>query len=126
MNIKYDKQFFLTVANLVLLALLLFSIFIVMLFPPHSQRSLYQLGMTGILLSAFFFVDMKYRRIIRWLIIIDIVLIWAYFATGGFALNGFSKSLTIFLYFVIVIILVKQAASSRTVTSIVILEAVNG
>jgi len=126
MNTKNDKQFFLTVANLVLLAFLLLTIFIVMLFPPHLQKTLYQIGVTCILLSAFFCVDMKYRRIIRWLIITDIIVIWTYFATGNFTLNGFSKSLTIFLYFIIVIILVKQAASSKTVTSIVILEAVNG
>jgi len=126
MNIKYDKQFFLTVANLVLLAFLLFSIFIVMLFPPYFQKSLYQIGMTGILLSAFFCIDIKYRRIIRWLIILDIILIWSYFATGNIVLNGFSKGLIICLYFIIVIFLVKQAASSGTVTSIVIIESVNG
>jgi voltage-gated potassium channel len=113
-------------ANLVLSAFLLFSIFIVMLFPLHVQKPLYQIGMTGILLSAFACIDKKYRRIIRWLIALDIILIWAYFSTGDIVLNGLSKSLIICLYFIIAIILVKQAASARTVTSIVILESVNG
>ena len=126
MNNKYSGQFSLTVVNFVLLAFLMFSIFIVMLFPPQAQKPLYQIGMTGTLLSAFFCIDKKYRRIIRWLIALDIILLWAYFATANFVLNGISKSLIICLYFIIVIIMVKQAASSRRVTSIVILESVNG
>src|SRR5829696_6070863 len=126
MNNRYDEKLMLTFANLVLSGFLLFSIFIVMLFPLQAQKPLYQIGMTGILLSAFACIDKKYRRIIRWLIVLDIILIWAYFSTGNFVLNGMSKSLIICLYFTIAIILVKQAASSRTVTSIVILESVNG
>ena len=126
MNFKNVSQQTLTIANLVLLVFLLFSIFVVMLFPSQLQRPFYQICMTCILLSAFFCFDKKYRRIIRWLIALDIILIWAYFSTGNFVLNGISKSLLICLYFIIVIILVKQAASSRTVTPIVILESVNG
>jgi voltage-gated potassium channel len=126
MTNKHSTQFSLTVVNLILLAFLLFSIFFVMLFPERYQKSLYQISMTGILLSAFYCIENRYRRIIRWFILLDIILIWAYFATTNFILNGFSKSLLICLYFIIVIILVKQAASSRTVTSIVILESVNG
>src|SRR5437763_12618892 len=126
MNNKYDGQFTLTIANILLLAFLLFSIFIVMLFPPNFQKPLYQSSMTGVLLSAFFCIDKKYRRNIRWLIILDIVIIWAYFLTNSFLLNTISKSLIICLYFIIVFILVKQAASSRSVTRIVLLESVNG
>jgi voltage-gated potassium channel len=126
MNNKYGGQYTLTIANLVLLAFLLFTIFIVMLFPPQVQRPLYQVCITGSLLSAFFCIDMKYRRVIRWLIGLAIILIWAYFLTASFVLNGISKSLLICLYVIIVIILVKQAASSKTVTPIVILESVNG
>ena len=126
MNTKHDKQFLLTIANLLLMAFLLFSIFIVMLMPLQIQKPFYQIGMTGILLSAFFCIDKKYRRFIRWLIILDIILIWSYFATGNIVLNGFSKGLIVCLYFIIVVILVKQAASSGTVTSIVIIESVNG
>jgi voltage-gated potassium channel len=126
MNNRDDGKYMLTVANLVLSAFLLFSIFIVMLLPPPIQKPLYQIGMTGVLLSSFLCIDKKYRRVIRWVIVMDIIFLWAYFATGNFVLNGISKSLIICLYFIIVIILVKQAAYSRTVTSIVILESVNG
>ena len=126
MNKKEGEQFTLTITNLVLSTFLFSSIFIVMLFQPQIQKPLYQIGMTGILLSSFFCIDKKYRRILRWLIIVDIILIWAYFSTGSFVLNYISKSLIICLYFAIIIILVKQAASSKKVTSIVILESVNG
>jgi voltage-gated potassium channel len=126
MSNKYGGQFTLMIANLVLLALLLFSIFIVMLFPQQVQRPLYQISMIGTLLSAFFCIDKKYRRIIRWLIALDIIFMLAYLSTGNFVLNGISKSLVICLYFIIVIMLVKQAALSKTVTRIVILESVNG
>ena len=126
MDKKRSGNFTLTVANLVLLAFLLFCIFAVMLFPPEVQRTLYQIAMTGTLLSAFFCIDKKYRKILRWLIVLDIISQWSYFATGNIILNGISKSLIILLYFIIVAILVKQAASSRRVTRIVILEAVNG
>jgi voltage-gated potassium channel len=125
MKVKSEEQL-LMIANLLLSAFLFFSIFIVMLFSQQVQRPLYQIGMTCILLSAFFCIDKKYRRIIRWLIMLDIILIWAYFASSNFLLNGLSKALIICLYFIIVTILIKQAALSRTVTSIVILEAVNG
>ena len=126
MHIKYSLKLPLKVANFLLLGFLLFSIFIVMLFPPQYHKSLYQIGMTGTLLSAFFCVDIKYRRIIRWFIILEIILIWAYFATANFILNSVSKSLLICLYLVIIIILVKQVASAQKVNSIVILESVNG
>lgn len=126
MNNKTSAQRIFIVANLMLLGFLLFSIFIVMLFPAQLQRSLYQIGMTGTLLSAFLCIEQKYRRIIRWMIVLDIVLVWANFTMNNFVLDGLSKGLMICLYFIIVLILVKQAASSTKVTSIVLLESVNG
>lgn len=126
MNHKPVGHSKLKIANLVLLAFLLFSIFIVMLFSGQIQKPLYQIGMTGVLLSAFFCIDKKYRRVIRWMIALTIILIWAYFSTGNFALNTISKLLIIFVYLMIVAMLVKQAASSNRVTIIVLLESVNG
>lgn len=126
MSGRYHGQISVRIANIVLMSFSLFTIFVVMLFPLQVQRPLYQIGMTGTLLSAFFCIRAQYRKMIRWVIGINIILIWAYVATGNFILNGMSKSLIICLYFILVIILVKQAASSKTVTSIVILESVNG
>jgi hypothetical protein len=123
---KYDRSVILTVANYGLLAFLLFSIFFVMLFPPQFGKLLYQIGMTGVLLAAFLCIEIKYRRIIRWLIAATIMATWAHFSMEGFVLNLISKSLIIGLYIIIVAILVKQAASSKTVNRIVILESVNG
>jgi voltage-gated potassium channel len=126
MNFRSGNQYTLVVANIVLMVFLLLTIFFVMMFPQTVQRVLYQFCITGILLSAFFCIDKKYRRIIRWVIGLAIALVWAYVLTGNFTLNGISKSLVICLYFIIVILLVKQAATSKSVTRIVILESVNG
>lgn len=125
-NYKYARSALLTVSHYALLAFLLFSIFIVMLFPPQFGKLLYQIGMTGVLLSAFLCIQTKYQRIIRWLIAFTVLATWAYFSIDGFVLNVISKTLIISLYIIIVVTLVKQAASSKTVNRIVILESVNG
>jgi voltage-gated potassium channel len=126
MNLKHTSQYTLTVANLVLMAFLLLAIFVVMTIPSQFQKTLYQFCFGGILISAFFCIDKKYRLYMRWLVILDLLLQWTYLITANFVLNWVSKSLTICLYIVIAIWLVKQAASSKTVTRIVILESVNG
>jgi len=115
-----------TIANLVLMGILLFTIFIVMIFPHPIQRTLYQVSITCILIAAFFCINMRRRRYMRWIFIAVIIIQWAYQLTGDVVMNGFSKSSTICLFVVIAIWLVKQAAYSKTVTRIVILESVNG
>jgi hypothetical protein len=105
---------------------LLFAIFFVMLFPRELQRILYQLSISGILISAFFCIDKMSQRYMRWVFILTIFLVWTHYLSGNILLNVISKSATICLYVSIVFWLVKQAASSKTVTRIVILESVNG
>ena len=126
MERKFSAQFILTVANLSLLIFLLFAIFFVMLFPLIDQKWLYRICILGILISAFFCIDFKYRRYMRWLVMGDLLLQGVYFATDSFVLNSLSKFVMIGLYIIIVILLVKQAANSKTVSAIVILESVNG
>ena len=126
MNLKTDRQFSLTVANLILMAFLLFAIFIVTLIPPQFQKILYQGCFGGILISAFFCIDKKHRVYMRWFVALTILLQWSYLFTDNFLLNTVSKSVTICLYTIIAVWLVKQAATSKTVTRIVILESVNG
>lgn len=126
MKLKSVSLHRLTVANFALMAFLMLAIFFVMLFPSPVQKLLYQFCITGVLLSAFFCIDLSYRRYLRWLMVISILLLWSYFITGNIVLNAVSKSLIIFSYIFIAIRLVIQAASAKTVTRIVILESVNG
>jgi len=126
METRPGAQFRLTVANFSLLIFLLLLIFIVMLFPFSVQKALYQICISGILISAFLCLDKKYRMYMRWLVAGGLVLQWLYFSTGNFVLNGISKTIIVGLYIIIVMLLVRQAASSKTVTRIVILESVNG
>jgi len=115
-----------TYANLVLLALLLFTIFFVMMFPPVVQGILYRSCLTGILIAAFFCVDKKYHRYMQWFFGLSILLLWSNLLTANLVLNGLSKVLNICLYLIIAIRLVQQAASSKTVNRLVILQSVNG
>jgi hypothetical protein len=126
MNFKHGSQYTLTVANIVLMVFLLLGIFVVMMIPPQFQKTVYQLCFGGILISAFFCIDKKHRIYMRWFVALALLLQWSYLFTAGFVLNWVSKSVTIALYIIIAIWLVKQAASSKTVTRIVILESVNG
>ncbi|NEU09570.1 hypothetical protein GZH53_14685 [Flavihumibacter sp. R14] len=126
MELKFIRRYTLTVANIVLMVFLFLTIFFVMLFPQTVQMVLYQFGIGGILISALFCIDKKHRRYLRWFVVAAIVLQWTYIASGGIVLNGISKSVVICLYITIAILLVKHAASSKTVTSIVILESING
>ena len=119
----FSKQSF---ANFSLMFFLILAIFFVMLFPPQIQKILYNFSLTGIFLSAFFCINLKSRRYFWWLVITGIILQWSYFLTGYIVLNVVSKSLSIFLYFIIATLLVKQVATSKTVNRIVILESVNG
>jgi len=126
MNLKPGKQYSLTVANLMLMAFLLFAIFFVMLFPPVFHKMLYQICISGILVSAIFCIDKKHRLYLRWVVAFAIVLQWTYLLTGSIILNGISKAVIICLYVIIAIWLVSLVASSTSVTRIVILESVNG
>ena len=126
MVFKFIRLYNLTVANIVLMVFLFLTIFFVMLFPQAVQRVFYQFCIGGILISALFCIDKKHRRYLRWLVGAAIVLQWAYIASGSLFLNGISKAVIICLYITIAILLVRHAASSKTVTSIVILESVNG
>ena len=116
----------LTVANLVLLAFLISATFIVMLLPPQVQKILYQVCISGILISAFFCIDKVYRRYMKWMLAASVVIQWMYILIDSFLLDGISKSVIICLYVIIAVSLVKQAASSKSVNRIVILESVNG
>lgn len=116
----------LTIANLLLLGFLVFAIFFVMIFPPGFQKILYQFCMTGILISSFFCIDKKYRRMMKWFVVIAIIIQWTYILTGNIILNSITKSVSICLYMVIAIWLIKQVSSSKTVDRILILESVNG
>jgi len=126
MKLNYKGPLTLTYANLVLLALLLFTIFFVMMFPPVVQRILYQCCLTGIMAAAFLCVDKKHRRYMQWFFGLSIILLWANFLTTNLVLNGISKVLAICLYLIVAIRLVQQAASSKTVNPLVILQSVNG
>ena len=61
-----------------------------------------------------------------WAFVVTILLVWSYYISGNLILNIISKSVLICLYISIIFSLVKQAAYSKTVTRIVILESVNG
>jgi hypothetical protein len=126
MKLKSGIPFSIVLAHLILMAFLLFTIFFVMLFPIPVQKILYQICFSGILAAAFFCIDIFFRRYLRWLIGLSIVLIWLYIFTDNILWNGISKSLVIFSYIIIAGILVRQAAISKTVNRIVILESVNG
>src|SRR5215204_337307 len=108
MNVRPVSQQALTVANFVLLAFLLLSIFFVMLVPAHVQKLLYHFCIIGILLSAFVCIDKKLRWYMRVPMILTILLQWAYLLTDNFILNGAFKSLTICLYIAIAFFLIKQ------------------
>ena len=125
MNLRAGSQHTSTVANFALLLFLFLTIFIVMVMPSQVQKIIYHLCITGIFLSAFLCIDKNLRRRMRYPIVLTIVIQWAYVLTGNFILNGLSKSLTICLYITIAFFLVKQVASSKKVSRVVILESVN-
>jgi voltage-gated potassium channel len=122
-NYRQNSQL---LANIILMVFLVVTIFFVMLFPATVQKALYQFCLSGILISATFCIYKKYRRHMIWVVAFVIVIQWMYIFTGNILLNGVTKSVTICLYIIIAIWLVKQAASSNTVTGVVILESVNG
>jgi hypothetical protein len=126
MKTYLSKQHLLTTANFILMAVLLFTIFIVMILPQEVQKNLYRACISLILIAAFFCIDIKYRRYMRWFLGIVIILLMTYYLTGSFYWNVVSKLAIICIYFVIAVLLVRQAASAKKVTKIVILESVNG
>jgi hypothetical protein len=114
------------VANISLMVFLIFAIFLVRVFPPQSQKTLYYFCITGILISAFFCMGFGFRKNLRWFVIVAIIMLWSYFITDNNVVNVVSKSLNIYIFFAIALLLVKQVASSKSVNRIMILEAVNG
>jgi len=115
-----------TFASFSLMVFLIFAIFFVRIFPLQAQKILYYFCLTGIQVSAFFCIDLRFRRHMRWLIIIAILLQWSYFISDNIVVNVVSRALNIYLYLAISFLLIKQVASSKSVNRIMILEAVNG
>jgi voltage-gated potassium channel len=126
MKLKSNIPFSHVIPHIVLMGFLLFTIFFVMVFPLPYQKILYQICFSGILITAFFCLDKYYRRYLRWLIGLTVVMIWFYIFTDNFFANSASKSLIICSYITIAGSMVNQAAMSKTIDRIVILESVNG
>lgn len=126
MNIFSDvSNKFLTKSTSVLLLCVVFTIFIVPLFPASYYRILYLIGYSFIFILAAMAVN-KYRSGIFTLAMLIFLLQWISFLFVFTLLVESLRILTILFFFVIVFSFIRQVASAEEVSLKVIVESING
>ncbi len=111
--------------NTALTISLIFSVFIVPLFPEDLQRFLFRLSYTFIYISALFSLERKSKKLLI-LFFTTFFVEWISAIFDLDLLNHFSKGLNILFFIVIIIFLIRQIALSKEVTPGVILGSFTG
>jgi len=115
----------LLVANKALFVLVLLILFFVPLIPSSIHRPVYSILFTTIYLTATQLIS-KHRKLILSFVLIAIAMTWLGFTMDLIKIIWISKVIDIVLFIYIVFDLVKQVSHSKTVSSKVILESING
>jgi len=111
--------------NSILLGSVIFTAFVVPCLPVSWQSTLFKLGFTLIYLSAVFSLD-KHQRIILFLSLISVIMEWLSTVLNLRIILGITRTMKILFFSFIVFSMIRQIATSSTVTSKVILEAITG
>lgn len=115
---------YLTASNSFLLTLVIFTVFFIPFFPIQWHRFLYNLFFTLIFLLSTLALS-KYRTKMLLMAFIVILIVWISDVLNLSALNALSFLTNILFFDFIVVLLILQIASSKTVTLQVILESIN-
>ena len=119
-----EKKYSPTAGNTSLLIMVLFSIFIIPLFPMVVHRVLYNISYTVIFFMAIFSVESK-RSIILWIAIIATITEWMAAYLDLIYLVEISYAVNVFFFALVVSRLIYAIVRSKVVTARVIIEAIN-
>ena len=111
--------------GIILLLLVLALIFLVPMFPAGAHQVLYNILLTGILVSAALSVERARKRIFI-IAMSAVVAEWLSYILDLPAITTISQTIQ-FLYFILIVIsLIAQVATTRRVTARVIVESISG
>jgi voltage-gated potassium channel len=116
---------FLTTSNSIVLVLVIFTIFIIPLFPIEWHRILYSILFTFIFLLSALALS-KYRIRIFNLALIIVIIEWLSELFNLSTIRTISFFANIIFFILLVILFIQQITKSKTVTPQVIMESING
>ena len=126
MNIFSDKsKRFLTASNSFVLLLVIFTIFIIPLFPIGWHRILYSIFFALIFLLSALALS-KYRARIFNIAVLVVLIEWVSMLLELSVVSTISFLANIIFFILIVILFIQQIAKASTVTPQVIMESING
>ncbi len=111
--------------NSVLLFVVLFTVFIIPLFPQTQRALLYNIGYSFIFLLSIFSLERR-SRLLTSGAIVAFIFVWIAQFFQLPQLGGLASFITMIFFTLVVIKLVAQIVRSQTVTPSVIFEAING
>ncbi len=111
--------------NSVLLFVVLFTVFIIPLFPQSRRALLYNIGYSFIFLLSIFSLERR-SRLLTSGAIVAFIFVWIAQFFQLPQLGGLASFITMIFFTLVVIKLVAQIVRSQTVTPSVIFEAING
>lgn len=114
-----------SIGNSSLLFLVIFTVFVVPVFPQGWHRLMFSLLYTGIFVMASLALT-RHRKKILWLAGLAILTEWIAGALGMQILTAISEGVNIIFFLIVVIGLILQVAKKTEVTVQVIMEAING
>lgn len=111
--------------NSALAVSVVFSVFIIPVFPESLQRLLFRISYSMIYLSALFVLESRSKKLLT-LFFSTFLVEWISAIFDFKLIHDFSKGLNILFFIVIIISLIWQIAKSEKVTASVILSSVTG
>ena len=102
-----------------------FSVFIMPLLPVESHRWLFRIAYSAIYFSAIFSLEKRSKKLLT-LFAINLCIEWISGILNFELLNNISRSVDVVFFTVIIIMLIKQIATTRIVTAGVILDSITG
>ena len=124
LNELLRKKYSPTVGNTTLLLMVLFTIFIIPLFPVGAHRIMYNLSFTAIFFMALFSVETK-RQLIFWIAVIATITEWMASYLDLIFLIEISYGVNVIFFTIVVMKMIYEIVRTKDVNVRVIAEAIN-